>query len=285
MTATKTAAAVAGEPIALEHGAHNEPTARRRVVLLGASNLTNGFASAVRRLRQIFQEPLEILAAYGHGRSYGTRSVVFGRMLPGIEGCGLWSELERRPPLPTSALVTDIGNDVLYEAPVDSITEWVATALDRLARFDAQIAITELPVVNLPRLRSWQYLLLRRALFPKCEMSFDEVRSRAEALNERVHALARERRLAIVSQRAEWYGLDPIHVLDRHERAAWRAFLSPLGSPQVATSVTVKAVAGRVPRSVSGYSLAPEQRWLFGREQRRRQPSRSWPDGTTFSVY
>lgn len=274
MTATKTAAAVGGEPIA-----------RRRVVLLGASNLTNGFGSAVRRLRQMFDEPLEILAAYGHGRSYGTRSVVFGRMLPGIEGCGLWAELARRPPLPTSALVTDIGNDVLYEAPVDSISQWVATALDRLAHFNAQIAITELPVVNLPRLRSWQYLLLRRALFPKCEMSFDEVRSRAETLNERVHALARDRGLSLVSQRAEWYGLDPIHVLDRHERAAWRAFLTPLGSPRAATQAIVGNSASRAPRSVSGYALAPEQRWLFGREQRRRQPSRSWPDGTTFSVY
>lgn len=285
MTATKTAAAVAGKPIALDHGAHDEPIARRRVVLLGASNLTNGFSSAVRRLRQIFHEPLEILAAYGHGRSYGTRSVVFGRMLPGIEGCGIWAELARRPPLPTSALVTDIGNDVLYEAPVDSITEWVATALDRLARCNAQIAMTELPVVNLPRLRSWQYLLLRRVLFPKCEMSFDEVRSRAETLNDRVHALARQRGLSVVSQRTEWYGLDPIHVLDRHERAAWRAFLAPLGSPLVLTTGKAEQNTPRAPRSVSGYSLAPEQRWLFGREQRRRQPCCRWPDGTTFSVY
>ncbi len=285
MTVTKTAAAVAGEPIALGHGAHHEPIARRRVVLLGASNLTNGFAAAVRRLRQMFQEPLEILAAYGHGRSYGTRSLVFGRMLPGIEGCGLWAELASRRPLPTSALVTDIGNDILYQAPVDSITEWVASALDRLARYDAQIAITELPVVNLPRLRSWQYTLLRSVLFPKCELSFGEVRSRAEALNERLHALARQRRLTIVSQRAEWYGLDPIHVLKRHEREAWRAFLAPLASPRVATSATADQGPRSGLRSVSGYSLVPERRWLFGREQCRRQPSCRWPDGTTFSAY
>lgn len=278
MTAMKTpVAAEAGSPLA---GADRRP--QRRVVLLGASNLTNGFATAVRRLRRMFAEPLEILAAYGHGRSYGTHSVVFGRMLPGIGPSGLWTALEEGPRLPTVALVTDIGNDLLYDASVESIAGWLSDCLDRLARAESRIAITELPVVNLPRLHSWQYLMLRSALFPACRLSFEEVTARACALNERVHELARERGLSIVPQRAAWYGLDPIHVLKRHERAAWRSFLAPLGD---ATAGAGKQGRPADLRTVSGYALAPQTRWLFGREQRRKQPSCRFPDGTTFSIF
>ena len=83
-------------------------------MLLGASNLRLVLPVLIDDLRRAAGGPVEVLAACGHGRSYGRRSrLLFIRHLPGITRCGLWAALERRPPLPTIALLTDVGNDLV----------------------------------------------------------------------------------------------------------------------------------------------------------------------------
>ena len=94
---------------------------RPRVVLLGASNLTRGISTAVETTRRAVGGPAEYFIAMGHGRSYGARSRVMGRGLPGITECGLWGALGDDHS-PTYALLTDVGNDVAYGASVDTIT-------------------------------------------------------------------------------------------------------------------------------------------------------------------
>ncbi|MEX0819484.1 MAG: hypothetical protein WD070_07815, partial [Pirellulaceae bacterium] len=88
----------------------------RRVVLLGASNIARSPAIVFDSARSAWGSPLDIVAATGHGRSYGMTSCVLGRTLPGILQCGLWEALATRPLVPTAALLTDIGNDILYGA-------------------------------------------------------------------------------------------------------------------------------------------------------------------------
>src|SRR5262245_13820468 len=97
----------------------------RRVILLGASNLVRSISSVVETARRIWREPIEIMAAIGHGRSYGRDSVVLGRKISGIFPCALWKDLQNRPPLPTAALVTDVGNDLGYGVDVAEIISWV----------------------------------------------------------------------------------------------------------------------------------------------------------------
>src|ERR1043165_8514894 len=96
-------------------------TPSRRVILLGASNLALSFPTVVATVRQTWSEAVEIMAAMGHGRSYGQDSSVLGRKIPGIFPCALWQDLQNRPPLPTSALLTDIGNDILYGISPDRL--------------------------------------------------------------------------------------------------------------------------------------------------------------------
>src|SRR5690242_2621175 len=76
----------------------------RRVVLLGASNLTRAIATVLETALGVWGGPLDVLAALGNGRSYGLRKAWLWRELPGIAGCGLWDAWERRPPAPTAAL-------------------------------------------------------------------------------------------------------------------------------------------------------------------------------------
>ena len=86
------------------------------VVAIGASNLSRGLAGLVTTVRRR-RIGSDILVAAGHGRSFGVTSRVAWRRLPSILGCGLWRAIDRLNPAgdrPVAAIVTDIGNDLLY---------------------------------------------------------------------------------------------------------------------------------------------------------------------------
>ena len=74
------------------------------------------------------------------------------------------------PPAPTAALVTDVGNDIVYGAPVESILEWVEECLNRLERQAAPggggnaampIVLTLPPTATVMALSQWRYTLIR----------------------------------------------------------------------------------------------------------------------------
>jgi len=70
----------------------------RRVVLLGASNMTRGLAGVLGALLRLWPDDrLDAFAAVGHGRSYGAQSWVAGRSLPGILQSNLWESLSQSP--------------------------------------------------------------------------------------------------------------------------------------------------------------------------------------------
>jgi hypothetical protein len=253
----------------------------RRVVLVGASNLTRGIGMAVETACRVWGRPLDVLAAFGHGRSYGMRMSLLGRELPGLVDCGLWEALRRRPPAPTAALVTDIGNDLLFEVGVPEIAGWVRTCLDRLREAGARMVMTRLPLEGLQTLSPAKYLFLRTILFPFSRIALATVRERAHELDRRLQDLAAERNVCLVPHQAAWYGFDPIHIKMRHWAQAWRAFLAPWAN---AAPLPEPAQAS-FSRWLYLRRLAPEVRWFFGREFRHAQPAGRLPDGSTLSFY
>jgi hypothetical protein len=253
----------------------------RRLILLGASNLTRAIATVLETARQLWGGPLDVLAALGNGRSYGLRKAWLWRELPGIAGCGLWEAWDRGPPAPAAALVTDIGNDLLYEVPVPEIMGWVEGCVDRLQRADARVVMTALPLCNVARVSPHTYALMRSALFPRCGLGFTALVDRAQELDRHLRQLARARGLLLAEHRPEWYGLDPFHILARHRPAAWGEILSPWSGQTPAAAVPAASLRDWLYLRL----LAPERRWLFGWEQRRPQPAGRLPDGTTVALY
>lgn len=253
----------------------------RRVVLLGASNLARGIATVVDACHRQWGRPLDCLAALGHGRSYGTRSTVLGRTLPSIQNSRLWSALDERPAAPTAALVTDIGNDLMYEAPVDKIVEWVTACLDQLARHEARIVMTRLPVANIDQVPEWKFRFLRRLMFPLGRLPYATIAARAHELDQRLSELAARRGIAQIEQNTAWYGWDPIHFRYSAWPEVWHRILSGWNETEC------EEAAGNPPVSRLLYlrSRTPDQRWLFGIEQRGPQPCARLSEGTTLSYY
>ena len=266
---------------------------QRRVVLLGASNLARAFPTVVDVARQLWGGPLDVLAALGHGRSYGVRSGMLGRTVSGLSECSLWDALGQRPDLPTAALLTDVGNDLLYELPPETIAGWVADCLDRLRERGARAVMTRLPLANVRRLTPRRFAAIRSVLYPRSRLTYAVAQERVAELDERLVRLAGDRGVPIVELREAWYGVDPIHIRTRHYGLAWNEILrSWRGGQSVsadsspvhpgATSVSRRFAPGRWLRY---QLLRPERYWRWSIERRHPQPARIEPDGTTISLY
>jgi hypothetical protein len=249
-------------------------------VILGASNLVRGITTVFETSTRCWGGPLDFLAAHGHGRSYGGESMFLGRVLPGINTCGLWEALDNRPPAPTAALLTDVGNDILYGAPVERIAEWVDLCLARLAPQCARIVVTELPVHGVHALTPSHYNLVRTLFFPQCRLPLADAVDRAVRLNERLCELADRYGAVRIKPRAEWYGLDPIHIRFRHLGPAWREIFASWceGDPPACAPSSWR-------RWLLLKRLRPLYRRVFGFEQRQTQPVARLRDGSVISYF
>jgi len=248
-----------------------------RIVALGASNLTRGFRTVVSAARVAWGPDVQVLAALGHGRSYGAPSRVSIRTLPGILESGLWPTLESLPQVPTRALVTDVGNDIMYGFPAGQVLAWVEEVLCRLLRVTNDIILTDLPLAGIQRLSRRKYLVFRSLLFPRCHLSLAQVLQAVEGINAGLAELSAARGVRLFRLKPAWYGIDPIHIRPSLWRAAWQEILG-IGSG-----------AGRGDSSLLEglrlYFMAPERRWILGIEQFTPQPGLALPSGGRVWLY
>ena len=235
-----------------------------RIVALGASNLTRGFRTVVSAARSTWGPEVQVLAALGYGRSYGAPSRVFVRTLPGILESGLWQTLASMPKLPTRALVTDVGNDILYGFSAERTLAWVEEALSRLQRVTQDIILTDLPLASIRRLSPAKFLVFRTILFPSCRLSLAQVLESVERVNAGLADLSAARGVRLFHLDPAWYGLDPIHIRPSLWRRAWQEILD-------ARSVA-NGGRGSLLEGLRLYLMPPERRWLLGVEQFTPQP-------------
>jgi hypothetical protein len=160
--------------------------------------------------------------------------------------------------MPTRALLTDVGNDILYGYSPDQILVWVEEAIDRLERWSTDIVIAGLPRVGLRDISPAKFMFFRSILFPRCRLTFPEVAEAAAVVNDGLAAIARARGARFVPLKRDWYGIDPIHIRPSSWQPAWREILC--GEPLPGRD--------RLPfvESCSLYFLRPERQRIFGVE-------------------
>jgi hypothetical protein len=249
-----------------------------RVVALGASNLTRGFPALVSIARDEWGSRAEVLVALGLGRSYGSSSRVLARTLPGILQSGLWNLLEDLPPASTRALITDVGNDILYGFGPERTLAWVEECIVRLQRFTGDIVLTDLPLASLRRLSRAKFLFFRSMLFPRCRLTLEQTLEEAQRVVEGLESLAAARGLRFFRMRPEWYGFDPIHIRPAMWSAAWRQILC--GDLAGATSRGPSWL-----EALQLLSLWPEQQQLLGLNQLTPQIGRTLRRGARVWLY
>jgi len=185
-------------------------------------------------------------------------SRVLARTLPGILDSGLWRALAQRPPLPTRALITDVGNDILYGASPTQILAWVQAAMERLAPYSDDMVVTGLPLDSIRRLSPAKFLAFRTILFHRCRLPFKCIVDAAEQIEEGLAGLAASHGARFVSLRPDWYGFDPVHIRPGRWGAAWREILGEDASGGNSHSIA---------ESLRLHTLSPERQRLFGVER------------------
>lgn len=256
------------------------PRPRARAVILGASNVTLGLSTAVETARRAWGQPLEFLGAIGHGRSYGRPTNVLGRGLPGIVQCGLWDELKRRADLPTAALVTDIGNDIIYGSSVGPILKWLEACLQSLAEQSERLVITRLPIDSISAFPQWKLRLLLSLFFPNSRLKRNDTLAKAVELDEQLTEFANRFDAYVVQPQPHWYTWDPIHIARQYRAVAWSHYMSWWSNGQPPTAATPSL------RRWRALQRARPQVWTrCGLSKEREQPSVKLADGTTISLF
>ena len=239
-----------------------ETTASHSVIVLGASNISLGWKQLSRIVTARFADRMCILTAHGFGRAWIDTSRFALRQLPGIMRCGLWEHLETTHTAPVAALITDLGNDLVYGRDPSAVMSAVTVGIEKIrqASPNCRVVVTRPPVASIQTLGMTRYHFFRTLIFPFCQLSLDEIRKRTMELDQRIQDL---HDVTIVSAAAQWYGLDPIHV---RRRNCLMAFESMLQSWPGLTSMN-RQVSTALPRPVA------QKRWVAGIQRRTPQPS------------
>lgn len=252
-----------------------------RCILLGASNVTLAFPLIAAALTESLPAGSEIFAAHGHGRSYLRWSSVFHRSLPGITGSRLWDDLAERPPAEkTLALITDVGNDLIYGEPHDVLADGVSWCLARLQERNAEIVCVRPPLDRLRRLSPFAYHAFKRLFFPGPTRPWEEMKALAIQLDASLQSLACKSSARLITPDESWYGADPIHIRRSRRREAWQRILSEWPWDHDFRVSPVSATA-----TYRWWTLRPAERRAFRRTQTEVQPVLSDPQGVSVWLY
>ena len=239
-----------------------------KIVILGASNLSLGWPRLVRQLSSSLDGPLDIYTAHGMGRSYcGERSGFVFWQLPGILKSGIWSALcSTDAPEPALALLTDLGNDLVYGKTPKQVTDAARESIVRLREWNSEcrIVMTHPPVDSVSKVGWFRFIICRLILFPKCPLNLAEAKAATVELADRLVQLADEMGIEFFKPLPDWYGLDPTHVKRRCQTAAFREMIARWQQPTPSTTSEFRPKTRR-PTAQSG--------WVFGRERVVKQPA------------
>lgn len=245
-------------------------------------------------MQQYCGSPSEVLVAAGHGRSYGQSSRVLLRELPGIVQSGMWRQLHSvgagaEPVI--YAFLTDIGNDIPYQAAPEEILNWVSWCVEQLQRRGARIVMTNLPIASIEALSERRFNLLRRVMFSSCRLSRIEVIERAWMVYQGLIHLAERRQFALCEVAADWMGFDGIHIAYWKRRAFYRQILQTFEQVISCDEQLEGRMNSNVATEHPGTFLSWKRRprfavcRMFGRIKRVPQPSGFLADQTTIALY
>ena len=193
------------------------------LILLGASNLTLGCAPLIQFLEHhLAPRPVHVVAAHGPGRAYHAYGGFLNAVYPPLNG-GNWYPAAReyaREGGPVLALVTDIGNDILYGVSSEDIQESVGEVLDCLHELKAHTLLTCLPSYFENPVSPLAFYLIRTLLFPKSRTTPEEALTSVRSLNAFVQA-RESQRIRVMGPLEEMRGCDKVHYSPLRAHEAW----------------------------------------------------------------
>ncbi len=182
-------------------------------ILLGASNLARGYDALAGHLKnQLSPRPVHFWNALGPGRGYSVRGGFLHVSYSPIETCDLWSALPLSIPKNsrTVALMTDVGNDIMYGVSPDQITESLKEIIRRLRHLNAEIFVTKIPSHFEKTIPPWIFYSLRLLFFPRSRVKMVEAVYATRKINHFLENAVGDS-VHLISGLDSCYGWDRIH--------------------------------------------------------------------------
>lgn len=198
----------------------------------------------------------------------------------------MWSALEsvsEESETPVYALITDIGNDIVYGVRTERLMGWIEACIERLRGLNARIVITELPEDSIDRVTPRRYEIVRRLFFARHHTPYEQVMTTSREMAAGIRELAGQPNISIAPQQGAWYGMDPIHIKYGCWCDAWTSILShwrdepPTDDQNLAHASVFQWTYLR--------TRTPQSRGWFSWEQRGSQPCGRLRDGSSISMY
>ena len=192
-------------------------------IFLGASNLARSFYGLKRCItRCLFPRPVSFIHAMGPGRGYISQGGIFNAIYSPILYCDILKAAYNRRKINQQvvALITDIGNDIMYGVPVEEIIGGLQSLFDTLTGFEASIFVTSIPVDLKKDIGGFYFRILRRVFFPNSPVEHYQVSEAIEIINKFI-IQSLNKNITAINEMKQFCGIDKIHYSLFKSRLAW----------------------------------------------------------------
>jgi len=192
-------------------------------VLMGASNLARGYSALAKCLvRCLAPHPVEILHALGPGRAYCAEGGIFNITYSPIGACGILKSARGRAKRVRRviALITDIGNDIMYDVPLSEITSCLNTLMQKLDALGADVFVNPIPLDFFKDVSEHQFRLLRSVFYPHSTIEYSRAGESVDGVNGFLRDSAAGR-IHLLPSAKDFSGVDKIHYSIFHSHKAW----------------------------------------------------------------
>ncbi|MEC7641258.1 MAG: hypothetical protein VYC17_03795, partial [Nitrospinota bacterium] len=192
-------------------------------VFLGASNLARGHIALARCLQKsLYPRPARFLFALGPGRGYCAAGGVMHMVYSPIKNSKVFSVIRENAEYEVVALVSDIGNDIMYNVSPGDITACLKKIFQQLRESNALILAIPIPSGLETGLSNFSFLCLRSMFFPTSRVSRPQAVSAIRQINEFLQESVAEK-IKLLSGLEEFSGWDKIHYSLWRGHFAWES--------------------------------------------------------------
>ena len=202
-------------------------------ILFGASNLARSFYGLKLSIKRcIHPRSANFIHAMGPGRGYLSQGGILNTTYPPIIDCGILESIQkiRKPNQQIIALITDIGNDIMYGIHSEKIIEGLQSILDTLGEVTKNIFITPIPINLKNDIGEFYFRVLRCIFFPKSSIKYSQTLESIKIINQFI-LHSSNKKITIINGMEQFSGLDKIHYSFFKSHLAWAHIANKLIEP------------------------------------------------------
>jgi hypothetical protein len=226
-------------------------------IFLGASNLArslDGLKLCIKRC--MLPRTTSFLHAMGPGRGYVNRGGILNTVYSPILDSGIFeaAQNKRIKNQQVVALITDIGNDIMYDASADKIIGGIQYLYNLLDAFETNIFITSIPVDLENDISELYFNILRKIYFPNSSVSYSQASNNIKVINQFILESS-DQKISVIDDMKPFYGIDKIHYSILKSQMAWSHIAGKLTasfdinlSPELKTSEVALSMVNNITR-------------------------------------